>query len=153
MTASSTIRIAQADDYEQWKTLWRDYNEFYGRTGQTALSDEIVDSTWQRFFDSSESVHCLVAQDDRRLVGLAHFIFHRNTITIEPTCYLQDLFTNPKTRGKGVARSLISEVYNFAEKAGTKGVYWHTHITNKTAMKLYDSMASNTEFVVYRRSF
>ena len=36
------------------------------------------------------------------LVGLAHFLFHRSTISIESICYLQDLFTIEAARGNGV---------------------------------------------------
>ena len=44
------------------------------------------------------------------LLGLVHYLFHRSTTRIEPTCYLQDLFTAPTARGRGVARALIEAV-------------------------------------------
>jgi len=31
-------------------------------------------------------------------------------------------------------------------------VYWQTHETNATAMKLYDKLAEKSGFVVYRKS-
>lgn len=146
------IRDVSASDYGQWRALWDQYNEFYGRSGATALSEDIVQSTWQRFLEPSEPVHCLMAEYEGRLVGLAHFIFHRNTITIENTCYLQDVFSSPSLRGKGVGKKLISAFYDHAKQAGTIGVYWHTHSSNETAMKLYDKVAKNTDFVVYRHA-
>ena len=151
MSTSLIIRPAELDDFTQWKMLWSGYNEFYGRVGSTALPDEIVMSTWKRFLDPSEPMQCLIAEENGQMVGLAHFIFHHNTITIESTCYLQDLFTDPRMRGKGIARALISAFADKAKAEGTKSVYWHTHMTNKTAMKLYDKVAVNTEFVVYRK--
>lgn len=146
------VRDAAAGDYGQWRPLWDQYNAFYGRHGDSALSEEIVQLAWSRFLDLDEPVHCLVAEYEGEIVGLAHFVFHRNTITIENTCYLQDLFTAPGVRGKGVGRVLISTFYDRAKQAGTVGVYWHTHSTNQTAMQLYDQVATNTEFVVYRRT-
>jgi len=112
----------------------------------------VVQSTWRRFLEPSEPVHCLVAEFEGRLVGIAHYVFHRNTITIEDTCYLQDVFTKPSLRGKGVGRKLIEAFCDQAKQAGTVGVYWHTHSSNKTAMALYDKVARNTGFVVYRHS-
>jgi GNAT superfamily N-acetyltransferase len=82
-----------------------------------------------------------------------HFLFHRSTISIQPTCYLQDLFTIEAARGKGIGRALIQEVYRRAGDAGCARVYWLTHETNTTAMKLYDQVAEKSGFVVYRKNF
>lgn len=152
MESKILVRDVSKSDYDQWRPMWDQYNEFYGRIGETALSEEIVQSTWNRLIEPSEPVHCLVAECDNQLVGLAHFIFHRSTIRIEDTCYLQDLFSVPKLRGNGIGRSLVLEFYVRAKMAGTIGVYWHTHSTNRTAMQLYDQLASNTEFIVYRQN-
>lgn len=54
-------------------------------------------------------------------------------------------------RGTGVGRSLINAVYDCAAKAGSQRVYWHTHETNHTAMRLYDKVADKPGFVVYRK--
>jgi hypothetical protein len=81
------------DDWDQWLPLCDGYNAFYGRKGPTALPLEIAQVTWSRFFDAYELVHALVAERDGELLGLTHFLFHRSTIQLEPSCYLQDLFT------------------------------------------------------------
>lgn len=93
----------------------------------------------------------MVAQSGDRLVGLAHYLFHRSTIMVEPTCYMQDLFTSEAARGQGVGRRLIEAVYGQAAQAGSSAVYWHTHASNSTARRLYDQVATATGFVVYRR--
>jgi GNAT superfamily N-acetyltransferase len=149
---SPTIRFIARTDFAQWLPLWEGYNKFYGRSDATALADEITQTTWSRFFDTYEPVHALVAQDEDQLVGLVHYLFHRNTISIAPTCYLQDLFTRETARGQGVGRALIEAVYEQARLAGLARVYWHTHVTNSTAMKLYDQMAEHSGFVVYREN-
>lgn len=107
--------------------------------------------TWARFFDAAEPVHALVAERDGDLRGLAHFIFHRSTIMRGPTCYLQDLFTAEAARGQGIGRALIDAVSERATRAGATGVYWHTHETNETVMKLYDRVAERSGFIVYRK--
>lgn len=141
------VRPVAPTDFAQWAPLWEGYNRFYERT----LPAEITEMTWTRFFDAYEPVHALVAERDRRLLGLAHYIFHRNTIMIGPTCYLQDLFTSEASRGQGVGRALIEGVYAKAREAGAPRVYWQTHETNKTAMTLYDKVAERSGFVVYRK--
>jgi GNAT superfamily N-acetyltransferase len=107
--------------------------------------------TWSRFFDANEPVHALVTERDSQLLGLVHYLFHRSTIHIAPVCYLQDLFTTEAARGRGVGRTLIQAVYEQAKLAGSPRVYWQTHETNLTAMKLYDKVAERSGFVVYRQ--
>ena len=148
-----TVRPVAQQDYDQWLPLWDGYNAFYGRSGPTALSSEITRMTWSRFFDAYEPVHALVAESGGRLVGLTHYLFHRSTTAIEPSCYLQDLFTAQAARGQGVASALIYAVYERAKLAGSPRVYWQTHETNLTAQRLYDKVAERSGFIVYRKLF
>jgi len=146
-----TVRPIRPGDYDQWLPLWDGYNAFYGREGETALAPEVTEMTWSRFFDAYEPVHALVAEDAGRLLGTTHYLFHRSTTSIAPTCYLQDLFTVAEARGKGVGRVLIEGVYTAAAAAGAGRVYWHTHETNVTARRLYDRVAELSGFLMYRK--
>jgi hypothetical protein len=42
-------------------------------------------------------------------------------------------------------------VYAEADQAGAGRVYWQTHHTNTVAMQLYDKVAENSGFIVYRK--
>jgi GNAT superfamily N-acetyltransferase len=151
MISSLTIRPVTVPDYGQWLPLWEGYNAFYGRSGETALDPAITSTTWGRFFDTQEPVHALVAESNGILLGLVHYLFHRSTTLIGPTCYLQDLFTIETSRGQGVGRALIEAVYTQAKSAGSSRVYWLTHETNEVAMRLYNKVAEKSGFVVYRK--
>jgi GNAT superfamily N-acetyltransferase len=151
MSVAPIVRLVAQADFSQWLPLWQGYNKFYGRFDGTVLRDEITQATWARFFDAYEPVYAMVAEDDGQLVGLVHYLFHRSTISIAPTCYLQDLFTQDTTRGKGIGRALVNAVYEQARLAGLARVYWQTHESNSTAMKLYDQVADRSGFVVYRK--
>ena len=129
------------------------YNTLFQHSGPTALAPEITAMTWARFFDAYEPVHALVAEQDGKLLGLTHYLYHRSTTAIAPNCYLQDLFTNSAARGKGVGRALINGVYERAKAAGSPRVYWLTHETNHTARQLSDKVADNSGFIVYRKLF
>jgi GNAT superfamily N-acetyltransferase len=149
MPFTISVRDVVPQDYERWLPLWDGYNAFYGRFGPTALPTEVTRTTWMRFFDVYEPVHGLVAEADGRLLGLAHYLYHRVTNAIAPTCYLEDLFTAEEARGKGVGRALILAVYDKARTAGAKNLYWQTHETNDTAKRLYDKVTKRAGFVVY----
>ena len=148
MSGALIVRSVAPADLEQWSPLWEGYNSFYERV----VPAEVTRMTWSRFFDAYEPVHAMVAEKDGRLLGLVHYLFHRNTAMIAPTCYLQDLFTNEAARGAGVGRALIEAVYERARAAGSPRVYWMTHETNLTAMKLYDKVAERSGFVQYRKA-
>jgi GNAT superfamily N-acetyltransferase len=147
MSGALKIRSLARGDFAQWSPLWEGYNSFYERN----VPAEVTAMTWSRFFDAYEPVYAIVAEQDGGLLGLVHYLFHRNTAMIAPTCYLQDLFTNAAARGKGIGRALIEAVYERASAAGSPRVYWMTHETNLTAMKLYDQVAERSGFVQYRK--
>ena len=151
MPSPLRIRPIADTDFAAWRPLWDGYNAFYGRSGETALPEAITRATWSRFLDPQEPMHARVAESGDGVIGLVHFLFHRSTIQLNPTCYLQDLFTVEAARGKGVARALIEAVYRSAAQAGAGRVYWQTHETNHTAMRLYDQVAERSGFVVYRK--
>ena len=148
---SVLIRPVRDADFDRWLPLWDGYNAFYGRHGASALDPAITRVTWQRFLDPAEPMFAGVADVDGVLCGLVHFLHHRSTTRIEPVCYLQDLFTAETSRGQGMARALIEHAYAHAGAAGVRRVYWQTHESNVTAMRLYDQMAEKPGFVVYRK--
>ena len=149
--ASITVRPVKPEDYDAWRPLWDEYNVFYERTGPTALSEEMNDTLWRRFFDASEPVHCIVAEREHKVVGICHYLYHRSTSRMELLCYLQDLFTAPDYRGHGIGRALIERVYKIAKEAGCKRVYWQTHTTNTPGRTLYDKVAKHFGFIVYAK--
>jgi len=83
------IRIAQASDFEQWLALWKQYQVFY----KTDIPYSVTETTWERFLDEREPMHCAVAELDGKLVGMVHYISLRSCWTQGDNVYLQDLFT------------------------------------------------------------
>jgi GNAT superfamily N-acetyltransferase len=143
------VRPIERADYDGWRPLWDGYNAFYGRTGATALAEQITAATWERFFTASEPVRALVAEQQGRIVGLAHYLFHRSTTRLHDVCYLQDIYTEEQQRGKGIGRQLIGAVYEAARQAGCSRVYWQTRSSNAAGRALYDRVAEHKGFIVY----
>jgi GNAT superfamily N-acetyltransferase len=144
---SGTIRPLVAADKSTWLKLWTEYLGFY----KTSLAPEVTETTFVRLTDSDESMFGLVAEQDGRVVGIAHGIMHRSTWAKKLYLYLNDLFVSPDVRGGGAGRALIEGVYARADAMGAERVYWLTHEANTTARRLYDSLAVNDGFLEYRR--
>ena len=143
------VRPIERTDYAAWRPLWNAYNRFYGRHGPSALPESISETTWERFFSAEEPVHALVADQDGRVIGIVHYLFHRSTTRLTDVCYLQDLFTAEEARGRGIGRQLIHAVYDAASAAGSSGVYWQTQMNNAPGRALYDKVAEHKGFIVY----
>ena len=152
MTQPVHVRPIAAADFDAWKPLWDGYNAFYERHGPTALPDEVTLATWSRLLDVAEPVHGLLADRGGRVLGLAHYLFHRSTSQLGPSCYLQDLYTAEDARGQGVGQALIEAVADRARSAGAERLYWQTRETNEVAMRLYDRVAERSGFIVYRKA-
>ena len=139
------VRDILPGDHLDWSQLWRGYLEFYHQN----LPQETTDILWSRFFQPAEPVHCMVAGRRGELLGLVHYIFHRNTWSTADVCYLEDLFVAPAARGAGIGRTLIEAVYAKARQAGAGRVYWMTHETNSEAQALYKKLAEKSGFIQY----
>jgi GNAT superfamily N-acetyltransferase len=142
------IRPLLPTDEAAWRGLWTAYLAFY----ETTLPEAVFSSTFSRLLGSDpQDFACLIAEVDGQPLGLAHFLFHRHGWKIENTCYLQDLYVDPRARGAGLGRALIEAVYAAADAAGAPSVYWLTQDFNHTARQLYDRVAKVTPFIRYNR--
>ena len=144
-----TMRGVQARDEVEWRRLWTQYLAYY----EANASEEVFQETFRRLLSEGPwEFRGLVAEDEcGRLVGIAHYLFHRHCWRIENVTYLQDLFVDPAFRGSGVGRALIEAVYDAADAAGAPSVYWLTEEFNATARLLYNRVGRSTPFIKYNR--
>ena len=146
--AEITIRPLAATDRDAWTPLWHGYLTFYKAT----LPPEIDAITFGRLTGGEEPMGGFLAEDEAgRAVGLVHWLTHRTTWSAKMTCYLQDLFVSPEVRGGGHGRALIAAVHTKAREMDCTRVYWLTKDDNATARALYDRVAANSGFIVYRQ--
>ena len=141
MAASKTLA---PEDRPRWNELWRGYQRFYG----IVIAPEVSDATWSRI-QTQRIMGCGARDASGRLVGFAHCLFHEDTWSASPACYLQDLYVDPAQRGAGHGRRLIETAAAAARAAGASAPYWLTHESNAAARALYDKLGWNQGFIQY----
>ena len=142
------IRDPLPEDEAAWKRLWSGYNAFY----ETRVDDAVTERTWQRILDPSSAIFARLAAHNDDIVGFSVCVLHEGTWTVEPICYLEDLFVGPNWRGKGAGRLLIQDLVDRARARHWSRLYWHTRAGNP-ARRLYDDFAKADDFVRYRMLF
>lgn len=139
-----TVAPLRPADRPAWEELFAGYIAFYER----AEPPSFYELKWAEFQQGAR-IHALGAYDDSgELVGITHFFAHPSTSGPD-VCYLQDLFTAPAARGRGVGRALIAAVESWARDRGCGRLYWQTKEDNATARALYDKVATLSPFVRY----
>jgi len=133
----------RAEDRAAWEVLARGYKAFY----RSPTTDEEYATAWKRLL-ARDGVSGLGAKINGQLVGIAHYLFHTSTWA-QTVCYLQDLFTSPALRSKGVGRALIEAVAAEARVRGAARYYWLTQDHNAVARRLYDKVGRHNGFIRY----
>ncbi len=139
------IREIQPSDRDQWEALFLAYGVFY----ETAFTQRTVEGVWGWLMDPTHSLSGFVAEAEGALLGFAHLREQADTFRAGPSWFLDDLFTAPAARGRGVGRALIDALKEHGAAHGGGDLRWITAANNTTAQHLYDSLASRTSWVMY----
>ena len=142
-----TTRLLQSNDFDAWRPLWQQYLDFY----QTVLDEAITLHTWHRIIHPEHAdMMGLGVFVDGKLSGFTHLVFHPNTWSAEPCCYLEDLCVAAQVRGQGLGRALINAAQDLAQQKQCCRLYWVTTRDNHTAQQLYNTLAEQTDFIQYK---
>ena len=146
MTATR-IRTLAPHDEAAWRRLWAGYLRFY----RAEVPPEVTAGTFARLLDPDSGMAGLVAEAGDQVIGICNYLFHANTWSLAPVCYLQDLFVDPDARGSGAAKALILACEAAARERGAFRLYWLTQEYNGAARSLYDTITPRSSFIVYRK--
>jgi len=141
------IRLIASDDRQAWEDLYKSYLEFY-ESEPIASSTELL---WERLISSPAIIQSFVAELNGELVGIVHFHYQLSTWTHTYHCYLEDLYVAEEHRGKGIATELIEAVAAAAIKNNCSELFWITKSSNQTAQRLYEKLATRSDFIRYER--
>ena len=107
-------------------------------------------ATWQRLFMPGSGMIGRMAEWEGAVSGFTISVVHPSSWALAPLCYLEDLFVDPATRGRGLGRALIEDLLALGRERG-----WSRPLLAHAAGEcdgagLYDRFAKADDFVRYR---
>lgn len=141
------IRDVAPEDRAAFLVMWDDFVAYDPDepmfTGMGAVN-------WERLMDPANPFKGLVAVDESGArLGFTLYLAFPFSFSRGDACYLQDLYVVRAARGRGIARSMITELAERGRKAGWFKIFWMTQPDNDMARRLYDSVAQVADFVRY----
>lgn len=117
--------------------LIKKYQEFYQVSDISDKKNEVFFSQ----FGEKSSLGCqFLYRDTSKVIGFATVYFSFASTIPAKIAILNDLYTLPEHRGKGVAKTLIKHCQNYAATNGVARLQWVTAPDNKQAQFVYDSL-------------
>jgi GNAT superfamily N-acetyltransferase len=144
---SINVRQIEVEDKSSWLKLYLSYLKFY----ESQAIESSTGLLWDRLTKSEPEIHGLVAVSNGDVVGIAHFHYQLSTWSDTLHCYLEDLYVAEDARGKGAASSLIAAVQDLAIQNKCSELFWITKESNTVAKKLYEQVATLSDFVRYEK--
>ena len=143
------IRAGVKDDVPLIAELIRALARYERLEGEVTMSEEKLD---RALFGERPYAETLIAEDDGAPVGFALFFHNFSTFLAQPGIYLEDLFVQPETRGKGVGRALLERLAQIAVERACGRLEWAVLDWNRDAIRFYESLGAkpNSEWTVYR---
>ena len=114
------------------------------------MNTRILETLWGWIFDESHAVNAICFELDDKIVGIAHYRTMPRPIKGEYIGFLDDLFVEQDSRGQKIAQKLINHLKSLSKANNWEEIRWITHSSNKTAKNLYDKIANNTGFELYK---
>jgi ribosomal protein S18 acetylase RimI-like enzyme len=130
------IETVTSETFELVLPLIADYQRFYEATPDEARNR----AHFSRLLGSHAEGIQFVALDDGGALGFATLYFPLGSVSARVNCLMNDLYTIPAARGKGIGRALILHSLAYAKEHGFSSIYWQTAQSNARAQRLYESL-------------
>ncbi|MEM0910792.1 MAG: GNAT family N-acetyltransferase [Pseudomonadota bacterium] len=131
------IEVVTEKNLPEVLPLIRAYQEFYNASD---ISDEKNSAFFSQFGpNAKDGCQFLFRRSDEVVAFSTVYFSYTSTITSK-VGILNDLYTAPAFRGKGIGRQLIEYSKSYAINNGAARLQWITSTDNVNAQRLYDAM-------------
>lgn len=136
-----TVRIAEKRDFEAIKRLVKAHAIF---EKANTLSDNNLNRLKNYIFNT-DVVECLVVELNNEIVGYATFIKQFSTWNANYYIYLDCLYLNEKTRGKGIGTQIMDKIKTYSKSINCSEIQWQTPSFNKKAIGFYNKLGAESK--------
>lgn len=137
------IRRAVEADVPNLLPLMRELARFEKYETSFAITEEVLRE--QGFRRSPPDFHCLVAEENNQLVGLAVYYFVPFTYQAKPNVIVKELYVVDGYRSKGVGKLLMKAVAKEAEKADCGLIKWYVAKWNHRGIQFYERLGARID--------
>jgi ribosomal protein S18 acetylase RimI-like enzyme len=135
------VRPAREDELDELLPLMRAYCDFY----ESLPTDEGLLTMMRTLIAEPSQGAVFVARDGGRAVGFATLDWKWSSLKGARIGYLEDLFVDPDTRGRGIAEALIEICAVRCRELGMPAMEWSTAPDNHRAQKVYNRTGAASE--------
>ena len=148
---SIEVRDAGPDDTETILEFIR------GLARYEHAEDEVVATPTdikKALFGENAKARCLIAESEEQPVGFALFFYSFSTWTGKYGIYLEDLFVNEESRGKGAGMALMKRLAAIAVSEDCTRFDWSVLDWNQPSIDFYEWLGADpqSEWIAYRLS-
>jgi ribosomal protein S18 acetylase RimI-like enzyme len=143
------IETVTVENLKEVLPLMRLYQEFYEVPD---ISDERNYQFFAQFGGGNEKGCLFAFRQNERIVAFATVYFCFTSTIVSEVAVLNDLYTLPEYRRRGIGRKLIEHCWQYGKAHGAARLQWVTAPGNLEAQALYKSMGakqSSWEFFTY----
>ena len=137
--ANFRIRPAVADDVPLILYFIRALAEYERLADRCVATEELIRES---LFGPMPRAEVILAYEDERPVGFALFFHNYSTFLARPGLYLEDLFVEPDTRGKGYGRQLLAKLAAIARARGCGRMEWAVLNWNEPSIGFYKALGA-----------
>ncbi len=138
-TPDITLRPARREDVPAILALIRDLAEYEQLAHEVEADEAGLAAT---LFGDRPCAEVVIAEADGTAAGFALFFHTYSTFLARPGLYLEDLFVQPRFRGLGIGRRLMTHLARLAVERGCGRFEWTVLDWNAAAIGFYRSLGA-----------
>jgi GNAT superfamily N-acetyltransferase len=133
------IRHATAADCSLILGFIKELAEYEKLSHEVVATEATLEET---LFGETAYAQVIIAEFEGVAVGYALFFHNYSTFTGRPGIYLEDLYVQPRFRGKGFGKSLLSYIAKLAVDKRCTRVEWSVLDWNEPSIQFYRSIGA-----------
>ena len=144
-----TIRPATKQDIPEILAFIRQLAEYEKLLHEVRADEATLEHS---LFGPSPKAYAILAEEAGKPVGFAVYFYNFSTFLGKPGLYIEDLFVNPSSRGRGIGKKMLQYLGHKAVEEGCGRLEWWVLDWNKSAIDFYRSLGAEPmdEWTVFR---